>query len=588
MKKIIIILFIFMFPIVVKANSINSIDMDIFIDNNGNARITEVWDAYLDSGTEGFHSYGNIGESYISDLSVSMNGKNFEIVDTWNVEYNMTAKENKAYIGSALDGEYGVYFGISRYGHNKYIISYTINNFIVKLKDANMLYWNLVPQDMGSAIGSVDITIYGDKEYSNSLDVWGYGKYGALAYVDKGKIHMKADNVLQSEYLTLLVKYPSDMFNAGVKINKNFNSYLKMAEKGAVNYNDKINIFMKILGYLLLLVFLLPVIIIIFVFKKIKFGKTRYGLNGYHTQGSSTYQNKRCDFGETGNVVDDDILPYRDIPTEDIFRAYWLVYNYNLGRKDEDILGALLLKWISQGYVKIEKENNDTNIIFISKPNNVEEMESKIYNYFYQASMGDLDNIEVDKKLSKDEFSNWCSLNINIILNWFSDVLDKEVNELIKEKKIRTERVSFYKNSYDLKYIVDSSMMEEAKKVAGLKKFLEEFSIINEREPLEVKIFDKYLIYAAMFGIADKVYDKFKSLYPDLIEMVNFDNIDVSFVYDVLENTEVNFNDSRNYSNTITSSDLNSARSYTSGGGGFSSSGGGGDSFGSGSSGGFR
>ena len=28
------------------------------------------------------------------------------------------------------------------------------------------------------------------------------------------------------------------------------------------------------------------------------------------------------DFGETGNVVADDILPYRDIPTEDIFRAY--------------------------------------------------------------------------------------------------------------------------------------------------------------------------------------------------------------------------------------------------------------------------
>ena len=75
MKKIfcyiIIILTFVLFSNNVKANSINKISMDIYVDNNGDAYITEVWNASLSSGTEGYRYYGNLGNSEITDYSVS-------------------------------------------------------------------------------------------------------------------------------------------------------------------------------------------------------------------------------------------------------------------------------------------------------------------------------------------------------------------------------------------------------------------------------------------------------------------------------------------------------------------------------------
>ena len=39
----------------------------------------------------------------------------------------------------------------------------------------------------------------------------------------------------------------------------------------------------------------------------------------------------------------------------------------------------------------------------------------------------------------------------------------------------------------------------------GLKKFLKEFSQISKKEPIEVKLWDQYLMYAQIFGIAEQV-----------------------------------------------------------------------------------
>ena len=58
---------------IVDANSIDSISMDIYIDNSGNASVTEVWSCYTNQGTEVYHPYYNLGNSVISNLSVSSN-----------------------------------------------------------------------------------------------------------------------------------------------------------------------------------------------------------------------------------------------------------------------------------------------------------------------------------------------------------------------------------------------------------------------------------------------------------------------------------------------------------------------------------
>ena len=104
MKKSIKILcsLIFIFAIfcifnIVKSNSISRIDMDIYVDNSGNATITEVWDCSASKGTEVYHPYYNLGNSKITDFKVSMD--NVPLTEkNWDINENLEQK--RGYYGT--------------------------------------------------------------------------------------------------------------------------------------------------------------------------------------------------------------------------------------------------------------------------------------------------------------------------------------------------------------------------------------------------------------------------------------------------------------------------------------------------------
>ena len=121
---------------------------------------------------------------------------------------------------------------------------------------------------------------------------------------------------------------------------------------------------------------------------------------------------------------------------------------------------------------------------------------------------------------------------------------------------------------------MDDKIYNDSVELYGLKKYLEEFSRIDTKEVMEVKLWDEYLMFAYLFGIADKVAKQFKDMYPEIIEQMQEQNFD----YDTL--IFVNHISMRSVS--AASSARAAAESYSSGGGGFSSGGGGGGSFGGG------
>ena len=127
----------------------------------------------------------------------------------------------------------------------------------------------------------------------------------------------------------------------------------------------------------------------------------------------------------------------------------------------------------------------------------------------------------------------------------------------------------------------NESVLNEAIQLAGLKKYLIEFSNMKEKEAIEVHLWQDYLIYAQMFGIAKRVAEQFKKMYPEIIEQTNynFDFDTVVFINDFSRSAVSSANAAR-------SAAMERARNYSSGGGGFSSGGGGGGSFGGGSGGG--
>ena len=88
----------------VEANSIDSISMDIAIDDNGNASITETWKCNASQGTEVYHPYYNLGKSKITDLSVSENGTEYNVLSSWKTSGSLSDKAYKCGINNISNG----------------------------------------------------------------------------------------------------------------------------------------------------------------------------------------------------------------------------------------------------------------------------------------------------------------------------------------------------------------------------------------------------------------------------------------------------------------------------------------------------
>ena len=567
MKKILLIIILLFTSIMyVDATSISKIDMDIYVDNNGTATITETWDADVTQGTEGWHPYFNLGKSEIYDVKAWMDNREYTTISDWNEDAGLSGKAYKAGLYSPESNEIDVVFGVSSYGRHKYVIQYKISGFVATTEGADMIYWNLMPYDFSAEPDNVTIKIYSDFKYDNTWDVWGYGKGGAPCYFYDGRIEMTSDGVLESdEYLTVLAKFPKGTFKTSNVLENNFEYYYNMAEEGAVNYEDdgsshpgsgSIGDFLGAFFAIFINILVWGGIIV--------------------AAAMSTGKKDNLKFGTLGNKVKKDVMPFREIPcNKDVYRAYWVANSYNLIKKKEDFLGAVILKWLQNGNVRIEKvtkkglfkESTESNIIFEKRPDDIE-VETRLYDYMETASG--------DGKLESGEFKKWCSSHYSKILDWFDDVLDYEVKMLVNENKASKETVGkvFKKTVYN----IDDAMMMEAEQMAGLKKFLKEFTLIKEREPIEVKLWNEYLMYASIFGIADEVASQFKKLYPEVIQDMDnmgYDYTDIYFIHSITRDGIKSASTARTR-----------AQSYSGGGGGFSSFGGGGGSFGGGGGGG--
>ena len=229
-------------------------------------------------------------------------------------------------------------------------------------------------------------------------------------------------------------------------------------------------------------------------------------------------------------------------------------------KSSASILGAILLKWIKEDKVQILKEKSTKIVLNKDIKLDIKE-EQDLYDMMYKASG--------DGILESKELEKWAKNNYSKYLNLFDKIKNNKIKELKEQGHIykRTNRKECkYKN------VMDDTLYEDSKKLFGLKLFLEEFSSINTKEAIEVKLWDEYLMFAYIFGIADKVAKQFKNLYPEYIE--NLDNVDFD--------TIIFLNTISTRSVSAASTARSRAESYSSGGGGFSSGGGGGGSFGGG------
>lgn len=556
MKKIIFTLVLFLLPSIILANEINNIDMDIYVDNNGTAHVTEKWTVKAKNNTEFYKQYKNLNESSITNYKVNMNGKNFELVD-WNINASFEEKAYKYGYNYIYDGV-ELCFGISNYGNNNYTLSYDITNFIYNTSDNYQLaYWNLI-QPSSDMIDNVNIKIHSDFKYSDTLDVWGYGKYGAPCYVYDGVIEMTSEGAIgSSEYMTIIVKFPANSFNTTATMNNDFNYYLDMANEGATPYKHKNNN-----GILSAIAEVLPIVLgigiplIVIILRSMLHKKKKYG-----------YKNNK--------TIDKANTPlFREIPcNKDMYYANCLVsLNDKLYKEyqETNIFGAIILKWVKENKVTFKVDpkgifNKESGTMDLTlNPTFDDPLEKELFDIMYSASK--------DGILEPKELENWCDNHYTKFFNLFKRINKREI-----EKLKANNHIYIRTNSNECKYknVMDDTIYEDSIQLYGLKKYFDEFTKIDTKEVIEVHLWDEYLMFAYIFGIANRVAKQLKDLYPEVLNDPN-----VNFDYSTLM-----YIDHISYNSVHAASvAMSRAESYSSGGGGFSSGGGGGGSFGGGGS----
>lgn len=563
-RYILTVLVVFLFgQITVSAasNKLYDLDIKVKINDDGSANITEVWDMYVGEGTEVYKPMQGSGDDYLTDFTVKdETGTTYTNV-SWNVNASLSSKKYKSGINYTSSG-IELCWGMGSYGKHTYTINYNVKNFVMNIDDGQMIYWKLVNDSMNPSPKKVRVVIEANHEFADTVPVWGYG-YKGYAYVYDGKIYLESENGISSdEYMVLYATFDANTFKTTITEEGTKDQWLTKAEEGTFehDYSDSNpNVFV---------IAIMAIFYFIFIFAMIA---------AVVTSLSKASPISGIDYGKWGKKIKKEEINYfRDLPCgKDIYKAYFVATLYGLNKKKEDFLGTIFLKWLNEEKIGIV----ETPASFFSKSKNSIDLkinESKIFTNQFERKLYDmLVQASKDGILENKEFEKWCSKNYSKILGWFDDVIRGQKGvlasggDLLEVEKVQ---LKIFKSKV---YQVQESLRQEAVYLAGLKKFLIDFSEMKNKEAIEVHLWKEYLMFAQIFGIANKVAKQFKNLYPDLITDMSYDS--VIFVNNVAY-TGI----------TRATSARSRAQSYSSGGGGFSSGGGGGGSFGGGSGGGCR
>ena len=247
-------------------------------------------------------------------------------------------------------------------------------------------------------------------------------------------------------------------------------------------------------------------------------------------------------------------------------------YEFIKIKNKDGLIAAILLRWIQKGYITFNKEETKKILFFkvegysmdINESIPVEnEVEKEMLDYFIEASKG-------NGLLEEHEFESWCRTNYTLIESWFESV-EEYIELYYRNNQLLTTEITYTEFIFKVKHDTDTfdvSIREKMEQILGLKKFLEEMSSINEKEVIEVKMWEEYLIFASILGIADKVEEQLGRLCPQFNEYSHMNTMHTTHMIRHMTHSGVMA--------SVSASQGGGGSSSIGGGGGFSGGGGGG------------
>lgn len=617
MKKIIKLFYIifFMFFILligtVKSKAgdlnLNNLDFNVQINSDGSMNVTETWDIHIRQTNTLYKTFKTDSSKYsnITDVSVKeiTNGKENNFIKTNNWAYHVS--KNYYYGTENEDGDFEIGWGVgldNSSGTRKYKISYKVQNAITKYNDYAELYWQFVGKNFEIDSNKITGIIYlpSNVQDINNIKVWGHTEdlNGTIYVTDMNKIEFEINNFRNGRYVEIRTLFPTEqIINTGRVKNSEIlqtviNEETKWADK-ANSRRERKEFLGKVIPIIITIVWIIVniLLVIIYIKKLLKYIRKSKELNKYKPTTKLEYYR---------DLPDENSTPGEALKTLDISIDTFTPLNFG------KIFSATMLDLSLKGYLEIKQEKNQKGkeVIQINilkeADQKIKSDEKNIMEFVKKAANGK--NTLLLKELERYIKNHATSTDI-LLKNTYEKVnkqlIDEKVidREIQKEYKKYKESQTYYilaiifllcftliafiipvvifiinaivcgKIAKNLNVLTQKGV-DKQEEWKGLKKYMEDFSMLDRREVPELVIWEKYLVYATAFGIADKVIKQLKIVYPNLDEMTN--GI-ATFTY---MNLMMNTNFSSSFTNAINTS-MSSAYSSGSGsGGGFSGGGG--------------
>ena len=546
-------------------SKLHDLDIRVVLSKNGDARITETRQMTITSeGTECYIGLGNMSPSVIENLTVSdETGRQYENIGKWKVDRSRSDKAGRCGIVEK-NGGYELCWGLGDSGERTYVTSYTITGLVRGYSDADALRHVFLDKTVNPKPEHAKVTIESaDAQLAFTPDncgLWGFRFKGDMRF-ENGKMIAETTETMNSEAaLYIMAKFLKGVLNPTVQdTDDTFEHKKQLAFEGS-DYGDAIEeqgFFSSVLDIIIAIVILIC---------------SGLGLLGLWLLFKKWYAGfKRKKHEQWTQTVD----YFKSIPLGgNLQQANDMLNAFNYGKEPDykRVVSATVLQLINEGAFAVLPMMTDTGEMqnrFMVKDmpldKDLSPLAYKMHDIFEKAAG---DNHVLDPKE----------------LESFMD--DKNNRKLIRSfiDLLCTKRdVAYYKNKKD-----------EMNEVYGFKRFLNDFTLMNERNLTETKLWRDYIVWATLFGNAEHVTKDMKAINPEFFKMdevasqlsdnVALPAVDSSFL--MITEGLLNERAQQRQKNKSYSEKRHSSSSRSSGEGGSSSWGGGGGGFSGGGSGG--
>ena len=551
MKKVILGLLLFFVPLFVQAASVEVTDyyVDAYILENGDVEVHELMVAdgtfnwferdllYANSALDESDNYLNnaiYNATNITDVEV----RSKEVSDVSFATLEDTDFTSFELVSSASDGDSNIYtereivngyryrlYDSTNNGKVAFYIQYTIVDAVVLHEDVAELYWTFVPSGFEDTLRNIEVRVHlPGSDTSDLFRFWAHGNLdGNIEKIDNTGVVATISEVLPGESVDIRLTFQTSLVDSSLVSKHSYTTALSEILAVEAQRADEANalrseLLSKWNTAVYLSWILIGSVVLLSIFVYFKYGKSPK---------SSYYSKYNREFIEDYNVEVIDYLMNRKITPNAMSASIMnLVYKKNIAAKE----------------ITEKKKNKDYEFTLVSL-DQLNDSEVMLVEFLFDKVGKGKVNEEGQKIFTTKDLKSYasgtktCNTFIKSYTAWKDNVLQKGMDEKFFETSATPKIfgiivlfVSIFLLMYIVNYGVDyipsyvaimlsviffiftlvvykktKKGSEHYTRWKAFRNFLDDFGSFELKELPEIILWERYLVYATVFGLADKV-----------------------------------------------------------------------------------